>query len=1009
MTKPRLPKVPEPLAPPVPESVVTPLVSPAIDLFPVVGIGASAGGLAAFEEFFSGMPADVGTGMAFVLVQHLSPDHKSILTNLVQRYTRMQVSEVVDGVTLRRDCAYIIPPNCDMALLAGRLHLLEPSAPRGQRLPIDFFFRSLAQELRERAIGVVLSGTGSDGTLGARAIKGEGGLVIAQIPGSTEFDGMPSSVIRAGLVDYELVPAEMPGKIMAYVGHAFGKLERAGFSIAGRSDDVMNKIFVLLRAQTGHDFSQYKPNTVLRRIERRMAVHQVDSLSMYLKFLQGFPNEAILLFRDLLIGVTRFFRDREAFVGLEDTVIPKLLAEKPAGSVVRVWVPGCSTGEEAYSIAMLIQERILALRLGIKLQVFASDIDTQAIAVARTGVYPASVAPDISKERLGRFFTSVDGTASYRVNKDIRDLVVFSEQDLVRDPPFSKLDVISCRNLLIYLSGELQRKVLSIFHYALNPGGVLFLGTSETVGEFGDQFVALDRRLKIYQKRGDKIGTFVQPASVLVRSIARRPIQDGLGIRKAFNPGKTSLRDIAEQALLKQVAPAAALVNAQGVIQYLHGRTGQYLEPAEGEAGENNILKMARSGLRRELTTALHKAAMTSDVVCRRGLRVKTNGDYTLVDLSVQRVVPESDDLQEIPRFLVILRAAEDAGAEINAESPRSAFLDGEGAVSDTNSSDDPRVSALLKELHAKEEYLQSANEELETSNQELMASSEEMQSVNEELQATNEELETAKEEMQSINEELSTVNSELQSKVQDLSRINNDMNNLLAGTGIGTVFVDFQQRIMRFTPAAAAIINLIHGDVGRPVGHIVSNLMGYDRLEEDTQIVLNTLIPREVEVRSKKGLWYSMRILPYRTSDNVIEGAVISFLDITELRIARDSLLELSALRRFASVLQEASDAIILHSMDGRILAWNHAATSMYGWKEVEALELNISELIPEEGRDKELATVHKLGLALTMEPYRTRRNTRDRGTIDISLTAIAISDNSSVVYAVATIEKCV
>ncbi len=496
--------------------------------FPIVGIGASAGGLAAFEAFFSGMPADTDPGMAFVLVQHLAPDHKSILTDLIRRYTRMQVFEVEDGMAVQPNCAYIIPPNRDMAFLNGTLQLLEPAAPRGQRLPIDFFFRSLAQDQHERAIGIVLSGTGSDGTLGVRAIKGEGGMVMAQNPASTEYDGMPRSAIATGLVDYELPPAEMPAQLIAYAAHAFGKPPRPATVPAPKAENALKKIFILLRAQTGHDFSQYKPSTIHRRIERRMAVHQIETMDGYVKYLQQTPAEVDALFRDLLIGVTNFFRDPEAFKALEEQVIPKLFAGKPAGAVIRVWSPGCSTGEEAYSLAILLAERQEAMKQSFKVQVFATDIDSQAIATARAGLYPASIAADLSPERLARFFTAEPDGSAYRIHKGIRDLLVFSEQNVIKDPPFSKLDLISCRNLLIYMGGDLQKKLIPLFHYALNPGGFLFLGTSETVGEFGDLFAALDRKAKLYQRKEDfhgaqraALGRFLPPMTAIDAALPR--------------------------------------------------------------------------------------------------------------------------------------------------------------------------------------------------------------------------------------------------------------------------------------------------------------------------------------------------------------------------------------------------------------------------------------------------------------------------------------------------------
>ena len=874
---------------------------------PVVGIGASAGGLAAFEAFFSGMPTDTDPGMAFVLVQHLAPDHKSILTDLIRRYTRMQVFEVRDGMAVQPNCAYIIPPNRDMAFLNGTLQLLEPLAPRGRRLPIDFFFRSLAQDQHERAICIVLSGTGSDGTLGLRAIKEEGGMVMVQNPASAEYDGMPRSAIATGLVDYDPPPAEMPAQLIAYVAQAFGKPPRTATAPAPKAENVMKKLFILLRAQTGHDFSQYKPNTIHRRIERRMGVHQIESMDGYVKYVQQTPAEVEALFCDMLIGVTNFFRDPEAFKALEEQVIPKLFAGKPAGAVVRVWAPGCSTGEEAYSIAILLAERQVAMKQSFTVQVFATDIDSQAIATARAGLYPASIAADLSPERLVRFFTAEPGGSAYRIHKGIRDLLVFSEQDMIKDPPFSKLDLISCRNLLIYIGENLQKALIPLFHYALNPGGFLFLGTSETVGEFGGLFATLDRKSKLYQRKEDLhsaqrtvLGRFLPPMTAIDVAVPRTA-------GNMAGSGKPPLRELTEQALLQQVAPAAALVTGQGDILYLHGRTGLYLEPAPGEAGINNILKMAREGLRRDLTTALHKATRATGTVRCPGLRVKANGDFTMVNLTIRPVATGPAATPEAPLYLVVLEDAPPFDPEQAEPTTLHASAQADGRETDA----DARVATLKQELRAKEEYLQTANQELETSNQELKSSNEEMQSVNEELQSTNEEMETSKEELQSVNEELATVNVELQNNVADLSRANNDMNNLLAGTGIATVFVDDQLRILRFTPAATRIVNLILSDVGRPVSHVVSNLVGYDRLAADAQTVLHSLIPKEVEVRTQADEWYLLRILPYRTLENVIEGVVITFVDISETKKAQASLRETQAILKAALDTSQVGIAI--------------------------------------------------------------------------------------------------
>ena len=902
--------------------------------FPIVGIGASAGGLAAFEAFFSGMPADTDPGMAFVLVQHLAPDHKSILTELVKRYTRMQVLEVEDGMVVKPNCAYIIPPNRDMSFRDGALRLLEQSTSRGVRLPIDFFFHSLAEDQHQRAICIVLSGTGSDGTLGIRAIKGEGGMAMAQDPDSTEYDGMPRSAIATGLVDYVLPPARMPAQLIAYAAHAFGKSVGPESLKSSEADDLLRRIFLTLRNQTGHDFSQYKNNTITRRVERRMAVHQIEQLDGYVRYLEETPAEVEALFQDLLIGVTRFFRDPEAFAVLQEKIIPLIVDGKSAGAPIRVWVPACSTGEEAYSIAMLLQEHIDTLKQKFKIQVFATDIDSQAIERARAGVYPGNIAADISQERLTRFFVQSSNGASYRVHKKLRDLLVFSEQDLARDPPFSNLDLISCRNLLIYVQAPLQKKLIRLFHYALNPGGFLFLGASEAAGQSADLFATLDRKAKLYQSHQTVPATRPPtPAKYLPHVLERADAYRTSA--KATVDRRLPLRELTEMALLQQYDPVATLVDKTGEILYLHGRTGLYLEPAPGEAGMH-IVKMAREGLRRELTSALRHAVASGEAVHRPGLRVKTNGDFSTINLTIRPVSADSDAASEPGLFLVVFEPAQETATE---HAPGVAPVDSVGGATSTNADADARISALQQELHAKEEYLQTINEELETSNEELQSSNEELQSVNEELQSTIEELQTSEEELQSVNEELATINAELQAKVGDLVRANNDINNMVAGTGIGTIFVDYQLRILRFTPTITEVINLIPGDVGRAVGHIVTRLVGYDHLAVDTQEVLHTLAPKEIEVQTEAGAWYMLRIHPYRTQENVIEGAVITFFDISEMKriqeALRESNEEMQDLAERLNVAREEERAAVaweLHDEVSQALAVVRATLSDWG-----------------------------------------------------------------------------
>jgi len=967
--------------------------------FPIVGIGASAGGISAFGAFFSAMPVEVEPNMAFVIVQHLAPDHKSILTEIIQRYTKMKVYEVQDGMEVRPNCTYIIQPNFDMAFINGRLQLLEPPVPRGHRLPIDFFFRSLAQDQHEKAIGIIFSGTGSDGTQGIRAIKEEGGMVIVQKPMTAEYDGMPSSAISTGLVDYELPPTEMPSKLIAYASHAFRVINKIELTISQKYENELNKIFIILRSNVGHDFSQYKTNTINRRIARRMALHQIEVIEEYVKYLQQTPAEIDALFQELLIGVTNFFRDSDAFKSLEK-IIPKLFINKNTNDTIRVWIAGCSTGEEAYSIAILIKEHIKKIQKNFAVQIFATDIDPRAITRARAGIYPTDIAADISPERLTHFFKSEPNEDTYRINKNIRDMLIFSEQNLIKDPPFSKLDLISCRNLLIYMNSSLQKKIIPLFHYALNPGGILFLGSSETIGESENLFSPLDTRSNIYARKE----YFTHPHNInmsknfpttgTIRSITPQVVE------KEASSLKLPLKELTEHALLEHVVHAATLVNSKGDILYLHGHTGAYFELPSGEPSVNNIIKMARKGLQRGISIALHKAVQTKEIVQSLGLKLKLNKTFVKINLTVIPLKADLIQSDKSPLFLVVFEEVPISDKEQKELSSKT------GSISDSDAG--IRIETLTKELQDQEEFLKTANEQLENSNEELKSFSEELQSMNEELQSTNEELETSKEELQSVNEELSTVNTELQIKVLDLSRSNNDMNNLLAGTDRGTVFVDQQLCILRFTPALTKVINLLSSDLGRPLNHIASNLVGYDKVKDDIQRTLDTLVPKEIEVQTADGKWYLMRIQPYRTLENIIEGAVITFINITEIIKMRKTLIQTNQeLLHMAAIIRDANDAITLQDLDGNTLSWNPMAKKIYGGSEAEALKMNVKDRIPHEQVDEELEILQKLGKHEIMEPYITKRKTKFGSIINILLTSTALINKAGEIYAVATTER--
>jgi chemotaxis methyl-accepting protein methylase/PAS domain-containing protein len=834
------------------------LSAPASVSFPIVGIGASAGGLEAFEHFLGHVPA--ASGMAFVIVQHLDPTHKGIMRELLQRVTRMKVIQVKDRTTVRPECVYVIPPNRDMSILHGVLHLLAPAAPRGLRLPIDFFLRSLAEDQQERSIGVILSGMGSDGTLGLRAIKEKGGVVLVQEPATAKFDGMPRSAIDAGLADIVAPVDELPGKIIAYLQRS-PLIARPEQALEDKTQSGLEKAVILLRAHTGHDFSLYKRNTLYRRIERRMGIHQIDKIGAYVRYLQENSQELDLLFKELLIGVTSFFRDPAAWEQLREQALPALLSSRSPDRALRAWVPGCSTGEEAYSLAIAFKEALEQVKPqgSYALQVFATDLDRDAIDKARQGAFPVNIAADVSAQRLSRFFSKEEHT--YCVRKEIREMVIFAPQNLIMDPPFTKLDILSCRNLLIYLAPAMQERLLPLFHYSLNPGGLLFLGSAETISSFTDLFAPVSGQSRIFRRRESALG----PEPVEFPSSFASASRGAAEARPATKP-PLSLQSLADQLVLQRYSPPVVLVNDKGDILYISGRTGKYLEPAAGKANWN-VLAMAREGLRYELASAFQKALRQKGTATVKGLKVGTNGGEQFVDLTVQTL-----DEPEPLRGLVMI-VLTDVAAPLETKAP--------GRFRTTPARSAARLAELERELQQARDELQTTREEMQTSQEELTSINEELQSTNEELQSTNEELTTSKEEMQSLNEELQTVNTELQAKMNDLSTMNSDLKNLLNSTDVATVFLDNDLNVRRFTPQASKIIKLIPADEGRPITDLTSDLR-YPELVEDTREVLRTLSPAEKPVTARDGRWFTVRIMPYRTLDDRIDGVVITFADIT-------------------------------------------------------------------------------------------------------------------------------
>jgi len=837
-----------------------PAVLSAIYSFPIIGIGTSAGGLEALEHFLSHVPKN--SGMAFVIVQHLDPTRKGIMPELLQRSTGMKVIQVKDRTTVQPNCVYVIPPNKDMSILHDVLHLLEPASPRGLRLPIDFFLRSLAQDRQEHSIGVILSGMGSDGTLGLRAIKEKGGVVLVQDPATAKFDGMPRSAIDSGLVDIVATVDELPDRILAYLQRT--PLIHASEPVIGdKTQSALEKTIILLRTHTGHDFSHYKKNTFNRRIERRMGIHQIDKLAGYVRYLRENSQELDLLFKELLIGVTSFFRDPACWEELRKKILPALIASRPDGHMLRAWVPGCSTGEEAYSLAMAFKEVMenSKSRKKITLQVFATDLDKDAIDKARQGIYPENICADVSPKQMTRFFKKDEHGC--RVNSEIREMVIFAPQSLIMDPPFTKLDILTCRNLMIYLAPEMQKKLIPLFHYSLTPGGILFLGSAETVGTFTDLFTPLNNKLRIF-RRTDSVAR-----SELIEFPASfaRPLQIGMEPRPVTKP-PASLQSLADQLVLEHYSPPSVLVNDKGNILYVSGRTGKYLEPAAGKANWN-IFVMAREGLRVELGSAFHKALEQDAAVILRGLKVGSNGGKQFVDITIQRLAePES------LRGMVMI-VFTDTPAPLEAETS------GRRGKAGKNPARNARQEELERKYQQARLEAQTVREEMQTAQEELRSTNEEQQSTNEEIQSTNEELMTSKEEMQSLNEELQTVNSEMQVKMDELSRSNNDMKNLLNSTDIATLFLDNDLNVRRFTTQAAKIIKLIPGDIGRPITDLASDLL-YPELPDDAHEVLRKLGFSEKPINARDGRWFTVRIMPYRTLDDRIDGVVITFADIT-------------------------------------------------------------------------------------------------------------------------------
>jgi two-component system CheB/CheR fusion protein len=923
--------------------------------FPVVGVGASAGGLNALLTLFEQMPNDCG--MAFVVVMHLSPTHESHAAKIIQNVTRMPVLQVTQPVPIERNHIYVIPQALDLTMNDGYLHLQQPDHDRAPQVVINLFFRTLADVHHSHAIGIVLSGRGSDGSVGLSRIKEQGGITLAQTPEDAEYDSMPRSAIETGMVDIVLPVAQMPQRLVELASNLqallsrkdplspLGEVERAdlpageiehaqAYAQSKPNELALREILAALRARTGHDFRHYKQATVLRRIERRMQVNALPDMSSYARYLQSHPEETPALLADMLIGVTNFFRDREAFEALERDVIPALFEQKleTEDNSLRIWSAACSTGEEAYSLGMLMADQAeqRGVRGRIQLQLFATDIDDRALETARAGIYPEAIVTDVPPSRLRQYF--VKEQVHFRMQKELRERILFARHNILRDPPFSRLDLICCRNLMIYLNRDIQIDVLRMFHFALNPGGYLFLGSSESADACSQLFAPVDKKNRIYRAR---------EVSTSLRRTSTGPL-------KAFAPAapsqppfsepyrrdkKFSFADVHQRAL-EQYAPPSIIVSQDGDIVHMSDKAGNFLRYVGGEPSLS-LTTLIHPQLRLELRTALYQATHTGKSVEARRVRMERDGRQSFVNMVVR---PFRDNGAGSEYVLVIfdeVEACMDSGAQ------------------DALDTKDSVLTQLEAELQQTKEQLQITMEHSETSTEELRASNEELQAINEELRSATEELETSKEELQSINEELTTVNFELKTKVDETGKINDDLQNLISSTDIATVFVDRKMRIKWFTPRTRDIFNVIGNDAGRSLLDITHRL-NYPLLHQDAAEAFGELRLVEREVRNREGdRWYLARLLPYRTLDDRIQGAVLSFIDITARRRAEEQLECGQAHLRLLAQSTKGYGIITL-DCDGLITTWNRGAEIIFGYTEQEAVGQCIDMIYTEEDRGR-------------------------------------------------------
>lgn len=911
---------------------------------PIVGIGASAGGLDALKSFFDSAPADMGA--ALVVIQHLDPAHPSLTAEILARHTKMPTRQVEHGAKVEINHAYVIPPNTYLTLKGSEFKLSEATPQHGLRMPVDAFFGSLAAQYDHRAVGIVLSGTGNDGTAGLREIKGSGGVVFAQSPETAQFDGMPRAAIGTGLVDVVCPVEDMPSRIQAYLSHKRIKLiaETKEAPVVPGDEAHLKSILALLQARHGYDLQGYKKGTLGRRIIRRMGLRNIEEMSDYLAYLRENDKEAEDLYRDLLINFTSFFRDPDAFDALSASVLSKLVEEKDGPDPIRVWVPGCSSGEEAYSIAMLLVEKLEAAHKGNPVQVFATDIDDQALAVARAGTYSPNLVTGVSPERLQRFFNKKDN--AYQVNRKLREQVTFAPQNVITDPPFSRMDLISCRNLLIYLEGKLQDRIIGYFHFSLEDGGYLFLGRSESTNQATGQFEPIDKKFRIFRRLAG-----AQASSINFPTNGSRAHPVAIGLQPVTRPREaTWLRELMQQQLLRSYAPAAVLTNTRHQVLYFMGPTALYLEQPSGLPTQD-LLSLAPAELRQHLRRGLQKAIHSPEAVVIDNVLVHRSGLAQKIRIAIKPMATPG----EIEQLFMVTFEDHAAGKEQPA-----------GAAAETPAQQSA-AGELETRLRDTQEDLQISLEELESTNEALQASNEEMMSVNEELQSANEELETSKEELQAMNEELSTVNNQLKDKVEQLADVNADLENFVASTGIATLLLDSNHNIGRFTPVAKRLFNLIDADLGRPISDIKQKFAD-SRFLRDIDSVFQDFKPIEREILADDGACYMMRITPYRAREGRPGGVVVTFVDISQ-RLLNESKLRESE-TRFRSLVENAPDPLILVGVDGKIALANLQAQTFFGYDQQELVGMKIEDLIPKRFRKRHEAHRKKFGEEVKARP---------------------------------------